>query len=39
MHDKTRQPLRNLLNANQGNGSETTFLAGSTKVTLKNMKI
>ena len=39
MHDKTRQPIRNLFNANQGNGSETTFLAGATKVNLKNMKI
>ena len=39
MRDKARQLLRNLLNANQGNGPETTFLAGATKVNLKNMEI
>ena len=39
MHCKARQVLRDLFSANQGYGSEMTFVAGATKVNLKNLKI
>ena len=38
MHCKDRQVLCNLFSANQGNGSEITFVAGATKINLKNLK-
>ena len=38
MHCKARQVLRNLFSTNQGNGSEMTFVPGTNKVHLKNMK-
>ena len=37
MHCKARQVLRDLFSINQGNGSEMTFVAGATKVILKNL--
>ena len=39
MHCKARQVLRDLFSTNQGNGSEMTFVAGATKVHVKNLKI
>ena len=38
MHCKARQVLRDLFSINQRIGSEKTFLAGATKVNLKNLK-
>ena len=38
-HCKVRQVLRDLFNANQVNGSEIRFVAGVTKINLKNLKI
>ena len=38
MYCEARQVLRNLFITNQGNGSEMTFVAGATKVNLKNLK-
>ena len=38
MHCKARQVLRDLFSTNQGNGSEMTFVAGATKVHIKNLK-
>ena len=38
MHCKARQVLRNLFNTNQGNGSDMTFVAGSTKINLKKFQ-
>ena len=38
MHCKARQVLRDLLSTDQGNGSDMTFVAGTTKINLKNMK-
>ena len=39
MHCKARQILRDLFSTNQGNGSEMIFMAGATKINLKNLKI
>ena len=39
MHCKARQVLRKLFSINQGNGSDTTFVAGATKINLKNLQI
>ena len=39
MHCKARQILRDLYSTNQGNGSEIIFMAGATKINLKNLKI
>ena len=38
MHCKARQVLRDLFSANQGNGSEMTFVAGATNVRFKIWK-
>ena len=38
MHCKATQVLRNLFITNRGNGSEITFVAGATKIDLKNLK-
>ena len=38
MHCKTRRLLRDLFSTNQGNGSEMRFVAGATKINLKNLK-
>ena len=38
MHCKARQVLRNLFSTNQGNGSEMTFVLGTNKVHIKNLK-
>ena len=38
MHCKARQVLRNLFSANQGNGSDITFVAGPTKINFKCLK-
>ena len=38
MDCKARQVLRDLFSTNQGNGSEMTFVAGATKVHIKNLK-
>ena len=38
MHCKARQLLRDLFSTNQGNGSEMIFVAGATKINLKNLK-
>ena len=38
MHCKARQVLSDLLSTNQENGSEITFVAGATKVHVKNLK-
>ena len=38
MHCKARQVLRNLFSTNQGNGSEMTFVPGTNKVHIKNLK-
>ena len=35
---KARQILRDLFGTNQGNGSKLTFVAGATKINLKNLK-
>ena len=37
-HCKARQILGDVFSANQGNGSEITFVAGATKVHVKNLK-
>ena len=37
-HCKDRQVLHDLFSTNQGNGSETTFVAGATKINLKYLK-
>ena len=38
MHYKARQVLRDLFSANQGNGSEMTFVARATKINVKYLK-
>ena len=38
MHSKTRHVLRDLFSTTEGNGSEMTFVAGGTKINLKNLK-
>ena len=38
MHIKARQVLRDLFSTDQGNGSGMTFVAGATKINLKNLK-
>ena len=38
MHSKARKILRNLFSTNQGNGSVMRFVAGATKINLKNLK-
>ena len=38
MHCKARQVLRVLFSTNQGNGSDMTFVAAATKISLKNLK-
>ena len=38
MHCKARQVLRDLFGTNQGNGSKMTFVAGTNKVHMKNLK-
>ena len=38
MHCKAKQVLRDLFSTNQGNDSEMTFVAGATKVNLKNFE-
>ena len=38
MHCKARHVLHDLFSTNQGNGSEMTFMAGATKINLKNLK-
>ena len=38
MHCKARHVLHDLFSTNQGNGSEMTFVAGATKINLKNLK-
>ena len=38
MQCKARQFLRDLLSTDQGNGSDMTFVAGATKIILKNVK-
>ena len=38
MHYKNKQVLGDLFRTNQGNGSEMTFVAGGTKINLKNLK-
>ena len=38
MHFKARQVLRDLFSTDQGNGSNMTFVAGTTKINLKNLK-
>ena len=39
MYFKARQVLWNLFNTNQVNGSEMTFVAGATKINLKNLEM
>ena len=38
IHCKARHDLRNLFSANQWNGSGMTYVAGATKIDLKNLK-
>ena len=38
MHCKARQVLRDLLSTDQRNGLDMTFVAGATKINLKNVK-
>ena len=38
MHCKARQVIRDLFSTNQGNGSKMTFVAGTNKVHMKNLK-
>ena len=38
MHSKANEVLRDLFGTNQGNASEKTFVAGATKISLKNLK-
>ena len=38
MHWKARQVLLDLFNTNQGNDSKMTFVAGTNKVHMKNVK-
>ena len=38
MQCKARQVLCDLFSTNQGNGSEIIFVAGATKIKLKNLK-
>ena len=38
IHCKTRQVLRDLFSTNQGNDSKMTFVAGTNKVHMKNLK-
>ena len=38
MQCKDKQVLRNLFGTNQANGSGMTFVAGATKINLKNLK-
>ena len=37
VHCKARQVFHDLFSANQGNGSDMTFVAGATKINLKNL--
>ena len=38
MHCKARQILRDLFGTNKGNVSDVTFVAGATKINIKNLK-
>ena len=38
MDCKARQVLRDLFSTNQGNGSEMTFVAGASKINVRNLK-
>ena len=38
MYCKARQVLRDLFGTNQANGSDMTFVAGATKINLKNLE-
>ena len=38
MHCKARHVSRDVFSTNQGNGWEMTFVAGATKINLKNLK-
>ena len=38
MHGKAKQVFHNLFSTNQGNSSDMTFMAGATKINLKNLK-
>ena len=38
MHCKARQVLRDQFGSNQTNGSDMTFVAGATNISLKNLK-
>ena len=38
IHYKARQVLRDQFSTNQRNGSEMRFVAGATKINLKNLK-
>ena len=38
MHCKVRRVLRNLFDTNKANGLDMTFVAGATKINLKNLK-
>ena len=38
MYCKARQNLRDLYSTNQGTGSEMIFVAGASKINLKNLK-
>ena len=37
-HCKARQVLHDLFSADQGNGSDIAFVAGATKINLKNLE-
>ena len=39
MHCKAKQVLCNLFSTDQENGSEMTYVAGTTKINLKDLKI
>ena len=38
MHCKATQVVHNLFGTNQANGSDMTFVAGATKINLRNLK-
>ena len=38
MHCKAKQVFCDLCSTNQGNGSDMTFVAGATRINLKNLK-
>ena len=38
IHCKARHVLRDLFSTNQGNGSEMTFVAGASKINVRNLK-